>query len=138
MAKNVIDNRHALDWAVLAWLAEPRTIVFWSTHSHVEAQRALIRLRGLIFEHPIEGLLAERFVHRNGEEEIRFFNGSRVIFRARTFHSGRGVAADKMVLDEAWALTDRHLGTLLSCVSAVPNSEVVYAQTEEPRQEAIV
>ena len=130
--KNVVNNTHALDWAVLAWLAEPRTTVYWSTHHHATVSRELDRLRDLIFEHPIEGLQPDRFVHRNGEEEIRFTNGSRVMFRARVFHSGRGIVADKLVLDEAYALTDTQLGTLLPLAHA-KGSEIVYAQTEDPR-----
>ena len=42
-------------------------------------------------------------------------------------------SADKLILDEAYVLSDMELGWLLPTAVAGRNGEVVYAQTEEPQ-----
>ena len=118
----IVNNRHALVWAVIGWLAEPDTLVFWSTHNYTTAQAAQ---REVIMALMSTNLDIRRVHRQNGGEEIYMGNSSRVIFRARVMHSHRGVTADKLILDEARQLTGSDLGTLLPCARA--EGEVVYA-----------
>lgn len=128
-SKNTVNNQHALIWAVIGWLSKPGTFVYWSTHCHAECWQA----QTLVVEALMStNLDIKRVLRANGNEEIRLENGSRVQFRARTSQSGRGVSADKLILDEAYHLTDAQLATLLS-VALYRGSEIVYAQTEFPR-----
>jgi hypothetical protein len=124
--KTVINNQHALKWAVIGWLAERDTIVFWSTHRHAEAR--------LVYEAVLDALLYTGIGLRvtqthqaRGAEEIRLANGSRVIFRARASQSHRGVSADKLIVDEAAEITEEQLGAFLPVISAC-GGEVVYSR----------
>lgn len=136
--KTIVNSPHALDWAVIGWLGEPNTTVFWSTHRLATGRQAFHRIRDLLLGHqPAIHLPVDKLIQRNGEEEIWLVNGSRVIFRARTFNSGRGANADKLILDEAYMLTgEQYWG--LTPVAAAQGSEIVYSQTEDPRADELV
>ena len=118
----IVNNRHALAWAVTGWLAEPNTFIFWSTQEYTTAQSAQ---REVVIALMSTNLDIRRVHRTKGGEEIYMGNGSRVVFRARDNKSHRGVLADKLILDEARQLTGSDLGTLLPCARA--EGEVVYA-----------
>ncbi len=130
--KMILNSDHALDWAVIGWLTVPNTRVLWTTSSRVTAGIAWERIRYILLDRSVVLLLpVDRFIALNGGEEIRFQNGSRVLFRTRGSQAGRGITADKLILDEALELTDLQLGALLPAASA-SGAELVYSQTEVP------
>lgn len=119
----IIDNAHALKWAVIGWLTKPNQLIFWTTASHgdvTEAQASLVR--ALMYT----TLDIKRVIRTNGGERILLENGSRVIFHARSSYSSRGVSADYLVLAQREALTDMQRGALLPVISAI-GGEVVYS-----------
>lgn len=131
--RKTINSQHALDWAVIGWLGEPGTFIFWSTYSHTARCLAFHRIRDLLMGHePAIHLPVSKVIHLNGGEEIRMRNGSRVMFRSRSIRSHRGVSADKLILDEAYMLTDYDLGLLIPMI-VTRNGEVAYSQTEAPQ-----
>jgi len=114
----------------LGWLfITDQRLIVWSAHELAtakEAHRDLVEL--------IEGcdLLRKRVkaIHRaNGEEGIELRTGQRVNFKARTRTGGRGLSGDKIVLDEAFALQDTHLGSLIPLMSVRPDPQVLYGST---------
>ena len=63
----------------------------------------------------------------NGQQEIRFTNGSRIMFGARENGFGRGLhSADIEVFDEAQILTVKALDNLIPIVNTSPNPLVVF------------
>lgn len=129
-SKSVINNQHALSWAVIGWLTEPGTCVFWSTLTYEFGLAAMHRIEGILADGDV-WLSASRSYRTHGGEEIRFENGSRVLFRARSSLAHRGYAADKLILDEAYTLTDKWLFSLMP-MAAGREGEVIYAETEGP------
>ncbi len=110
----------------LGWLfITDQRLIVWSAHEFAtakEAHRDLVEL--------IEGCdpLRKRVkaIHRaNGEEGIELRTGQRINFKARTNTGGRGLSGDKVVLDEAFALQDSHLGTLVPLLSVRPDPQLV-------------
>lgn len=70
----------------------------------------------------------------NGSERIELINpetGSRhtIWFKARRENSGRGLARGKLILDEAFALKARMLGSLLPLLLTKPHGQVVYGSS---------
>ena len=63
----------------------------------------------------------------NGQQEIRFANGSRIMFGARENGFGRGLhSADIEVFDEAQILTIKALDNLIPIVNTSPNPLIVF------------
>jgi phage terminase large subunit-like protein len=65
----------------------------------------------------------------HGEEGIELKNGSQLRFIARSTGSGRGFTGDRVILDEAYALTPEGMAALLPTMSARPNPQIWYAST---------
>ncbi|RBO82078.1 hypothetical protein [Nocardia puris] len=125
-----------LKMAVLGWLyiTEQRTIV-WSAHDMTPTEEAFRDLVELIEGCPaMSRRLApgrSNGIYRgNGDESIELATGQRVLFKARTTKGGtRGLAGDKVILDEAFALRPTHIGTLLPTLAARPHSQVAYGSS---------
>lgn len=66
----------------------------------------------------------------NGEQEVEFVNGSRILFGAREQGFGRGFAkVDVLVLDEAQILTERAMEDMVPATNAAPNGLVLLIGT---------
>jgi hypothetical protein len=94
-----INNSHALRWAVIGWLAERGTLVYWSAPTAKEARRAFNDLTEIMLYSTGVTFTRAMTTRSNGAQEIRLVNGSRVVFRSRKSRSVRGFAADKLVID---------------------------------------
>lgn len=104
-------------------------LVLWSAHEFKTAQEAFRRVRALV-----EGcdFMRRRVAHirtANGDEGIELTNGSRLRFVARSRGSGRGFAADLVILDEAFALDDDEMAALLPSLSARDEPQVWYVSS---------
>lgn len=106
-----------------------RTLVVWSAHEFATAAEAFRDLAALIEGAP--DLDREvRHVHRgSGAESIELTGDRRLRFRARTKAGGRGLTGDDMVLDEAFALRDDHMGALLPTLTAVQSPQIFYGSS---------
>lgn len=117
-----------LKQAALGWLfITDQNLVVWSAHEFSTAQEAFRDMEILI-----DGCapLARRIrkIHRKFPS-IELMTGQRLNFKARTTSGGRGLTGDKVVLDEAFALTADHLGALLPTLSVVPDPQVIYGSS---------
>lgn len=125
-----------LKMAVLGWLyiCEQRLIV-WSAHDMTPTEEAFRDLSELIENCPSMNKRqmpgpSNGIFRGNGDESIELATGQRVIFKARTTKGGaRGLAGDKVVLDEAFALKPVHVGALLPTLAARPESQVAYGSS---------
>ena len=106
-----------------------RTLVVWSAHEFATAAEAFRDLAALIEGCP--DLDREvRHVHRgSGAESIELTGDRRLRFRARTKAGGRGLTGDDMVLDEAFALREDHMGALLPTLTAVQAPQIFYGSS---------
>lgn len=116
--------------AALGWLfvAEEQLIV-WSAHEFSTAKEALRDLSALIEgnQHLSRRLKSIRYA--NDDPSIELKSGQRIKFKARTLTGGRGLTGDKVVLDEAFALTADHMGALLPTLSVRPDPQVLYGSS---------
>lgn len=65
----------------------------------------------------------------NGSWEIHLLNGTRLKYKARGKDSGRALAADKLVLDEGFALQNAQVGSLYPILTTIPDAQVVVASS---------
>jgi len=116
--------------AVLGWLfvAEEQLIV-WSAHEFSTAKEALRDLSALIEGNPHLSRRLKSIRYANDDPSIELKSGQRVKFKARTLTGGRGLTGDKVVLDEAFALTADHMGALLPTLSVRPDPQVLYGSS---------
>jgi len=65
-------------------------------------------------------------LRKNGQQEITFTNGSRILFGAREGGFGRGFAGvDILVFDEAQILGQKALDDMVPAVNTAPNPLVI-------------
>lgn len=130
-----------LKMAALGWIyiTEVETIT-WSAHEMSTTREAFRDLVNLIEGcPPLAARLADgptNGIHRgNGNELIEFApseacpDGQRIKFKARTNSGGRGLTGDKVILDEAFALVDDHIGSLMPTLSTRPQAQIVYGSS---------
>lgn len=71
----------------------------------------------------------KRITTANGDEGIETRAGNRLRFVARSKGSGRGFSGDRVILDEAYALTAEQMAALMPTLSARPNPQIIYTST---------
>lgn len=110
-------------------LANPNMLIVWTAHrtrTHGETFEAMTGMA----EMPRVKPLVENVRRVNGEQEIKFTNGSRILFGARERGFGRGFAqVDLLVFDEAQILTERAMEDMVPATNAAPNGLVVMIGT---------
>jgi hypothetical protein len=115
----------AIGWL---WLCDVPVVV-WSAHEFSTTQEAFRDIVELVDG---SDMLTKRVKHvytASGKESIELMSGSRLLFRARTKHGGRGLSGDKVILDEAFALQPGHMGALLPLLSSRPDPQVLYGSS---------
>lgn len=116
--------------AALGWLfLTGERLVLWSAHQFATAQEAHRDLAALIQTCPTLARELKAVYFGAGNESIELLDGSRLVFKARTAGGGRGLAGDKVVLDEAFALRPDHMGALLPTLAARPDPQIVYGSS---------
>ena len=110
-------------------LVSPGTLLVWTAHrtrTHGETFNSMAAMaeRPSIAPH----IAAVRRV--NGEQEIQFVNGSRILFGARERGFGRGFAkVDVLIFDEAQILTEKAMEDMVPATNAAPNGLVFMVGT---------
>lgn len=115
-----------LEMCVLGWVYVvdvPLTI--WSSHEGVYALEAMDFLENLILSNR---QLRRRFVktvRAPSRLALHFTNDQRVLFKTRTTGGGRSLTANRLILDEGYAVRSDHIGALRPTLSAVPDPQIV-------------
>ena len=102
------------------------TLVIWTAHHTRTSDETFADMCDMTHNPKLARYVAN--VRRaNGQQEIRFANGSRIMFGARENGFGRGLhSADIEVFDEAQILTVKALDNLIPIVNTSPNPLVVF------------
>jgi phage terminase large subunit-like protein len=111
-----------------------KKLVIHSAHQFATAQKHFQALEDVIRELPeLRKLMPARldsgFVTSNGKEAIRFRNGARIEFKARSRGSSRGFSADLIVLDEAFDLAPAAVGAMFYTLRARPDPQVWFTSS---------
>ncbi|NUP32101.1 MAG: hypothetical protein HOU01_10330 [Streptomycetaceae bacterium] len=98
-------------------LLRPKLTVLWTAHRLSTAEETFKKLQAFAKRKRIAPHVA-KVVLGSGEEEIRFRNGSRILFGAREKEFGRGLdEVDVLVFDEAQILTENALDAQVPAAS---------------------
>ncbi|KPG86508.1 hypothetical protein [Frigoribacterium sp. RIT-PI-h] len=107
----------------------PNTTILWTAHRLKTAKETFKSMQGMANRRKISPHVDQVFTAA-GAEEIRFRNGSRIMFGARETGFGRGFAkVDVEVFDEAQILTERALDDMLPAMNASPNALAIFTGT---------
>src|SRR5690606_27205431 len=101
-------------------------LIIHSAHEFRTAKDAFLRLVGLVNRNRKLKARVKQVMLSKGEEGIELHSGQRIRFTTRTGGGGRGLTADRVILDEAYNLSDDHMAALLPTMSARPNPQIVY------------
>lgn len=111
------------------FLVEDERLILHSAHEFKTATEAFRRILALVEGTPDLRKQVKKVQIGHGDEGIELRDGSRLRFVARSTGSGRGFTGDLIILDEAYALTDKHMEALLPTLSARPNPQLWYTST---------
>ncbi|WP_300345489.1 DEAD/DEAH box helicase family protein [Nesterenkonia sp.] len=107
----------------------PGLTVIWTAH-HARTHAETFRSMAAMAERRQIAPYVEGVRRANGQEEIAFTNGSRILFGAREHGFGRGFATvDMLVLDEAQILTEKAMENMVPATNAAPNGLVLMMGT---------
>lgn len=124
-----------LEAAELGWLfltKEP--LIVHTAHEVKTSDEAFLRIKNRIDGCPALKKRCHEHRNSNGQQAIRTLQGSRLRFLARSQGSGRGFTTNKLVLDEAFDLDERHMSALMPTIAAVADPQIVY-MSSAPRAE---
>lgn len=110
-------------------------LILHSAHEYRTAMEAFRRVRDLIDGCRDLRRKVAKVINTNGEEGIELRTGARLKFTARSKSAGRGFSADRLIWDEAFALTEDQVDAQMPTLSARPNPQIVY--TSSPPLDAI-
>lgn len=95
----------------------PGLLVIWSAHHARTHGETFLAMQGFASRAKVEPHVQQVFTG-SGTEEIRFHNGSRILFGARERGFGRGIpGVDVLIFDEAQILSDRALANMLATLN---------------------
>jgi hypothetical protein len=118
----------ALELAAL-FLFDDVRLILHSAHKFDTAADAFRRILGLIEANPDFASEVAKVIRSHGSESIELKNGKRLRFIARSSGAGRGFAADLVILDEAYDISDDAMASMLPTLSTRPNPQVWYTST---------
>lgn len=96
---------------------KPGLLVIWSAHHARTHGETFLAMQGFAKRAKVAPFIEQVF-QGSGDEEIRFRNGSRILFGARERGFGRGIpGVDVLVLDEAQIVSERALENMLATMN---------------------
>lgn len=116
--------------ASLGWLFVSKVrLIVWSAHEFETAAEAHRDMAALIEDSPVLSKRLKQIHNSSNDKSIELTTGQRLRFKARTKTGGRGLSAEKVVLDEAFALRPEHLGALMPTMSVQPDPQILYGSS---------
>ncbi len=104
-------------------------MILHSAHKFDTSADAFRRILALIERQPDFDREVKKVIRSHGSESIELKSGQRLRFVARSSGSGRGFAADLVILDEAFNISDDAMASMLPTLSTRPNPQVWYTST---------
>lgn len=95
----------------------PGLLVIWTAHHMGTAGETFLALQGFAERSKVKPHVRQVFTG-SGDEEVRFHNGSRILFGARERGFGRGIpGVDILIFDEAQILSDKAMSNMLATMN---------------------
>ncbi|QAB17475.1 terminase [Leucobacter muris] len=103
----------------------PRLTVIWTAHHSRTSDETFESLQSFARRKKVKPYI-RRIRRANGQQQIIFANGSRILFGARENGFGRGFAGvDVVVMDEFQILTNKALEDMIPATNAAPNPLII-------------
>jgi len=110
---------------ILGWLfITGERLVGVSAHEYKTAMESFRRVIALIENTDDLRRQVKKVINTNGEEGVELLDGRRARWLARSKGAGRGFSFDKLVWNEAYALTAPQVSATLPAMSARPNPQL--------------
>jgi hypothetical protein len=107
----------------------PGLLVIWTAHHMRTHGETFLSMQAFADRLKVKPYIKQVYTG-SGDEEIRFHNGSRILFGARERGFGRGIpGVDILVMDEAQILSDKALENMLATVNVSQFGLVLYVGT---------
>lgn len=107
----------------------PGLLVIWTAHHMATGSETFLALQGFAERTKVKPHVRQVFTG-SGDEEVRFHNGSRILFGARERGFGRGVpGVDVLIFDEAQILSDRAMSNMLATMNTSSLGLHIYVGT---------
>lgn len=114
-------------------IEKPGLLSLWTAHHSRTHAETFLYMQAFCRKPRVEQFVADVFTG-SGDEEVRFVNGSRILFGARERGFGRGIPnVDVEVFDEAQILSMKALENMLAAMNRSPFGLHVYLGTP-PKQ----
>jgi phage terminase large subunit-like protein len=98
-------------------LDHPGLFVIWTSHHSRTTAESFLTMQSFTRRTAVRPLIGKVFLGA-GDEEIRFTNGSRILFGAREHGFGRGLSGvDAIIFDEGQILSERALQNMLASLN---------------------
>lgn len=95
----------------------PGLLVIWTAHHSATSTETFLSMQGMAKRAKVAPHIKQVFTG-SGDEEVRFHNGSRILFGAREHGFGRGIpGVDVLIFDEAQILSDKAMSNMLATMN---------------------
>ena len=113
-----VGKTHLVGFLVFALCVNmPGLLVIWTAHHSATSSETFLAMQGMAQRAKVAPHVAQVF-KGSGDEEVRFHNGSRILFGARERGFGRGIpGVDVLIFDEAQILSDKAMSNMLATMN---------------------
>jgi len=113
-----VGKTHLLSYVIFALcINHPGLLVIWTAHHMATSTETFMAMQGFAERAKVRPHVKKVYTG-SGDEEIRFHNGSRILFGARERGFGRGIpGVDVLIFDEAQILSDRAMSNMLATMN---------------------
>lgn len=113
-----VGKTHLVGFTVFALCVNtPGLLVIWTAHHSATSSETFLAMQGMAQRAKVAPHIKQVYTG-SGDEEIRFHNGSRILFGARERGFGRGIpGVDVLIFDEAQILSDKAMSNMLATLN---------------------
>lgn len=112
-------------------------LIVYSAHEYKTAQETWLLMREACQSDALAPYV-KRIRTATGSESVEFTNGARFKMMSRTKSSGRGFSPDCLLLDEAFALTNDIMASVIPSLAARPNPQIYYLSSAGTLQSEVL
>lgn len=113
-----VGKTHLVGYTIFALCVNiPGLLVIWTAHHSATSSETFLAMQGFAKRAKVAPHI-DKVYTGSGDEEIRFHNGSRILFGAREHGFGRGIpGVDVLIFDEAQILSDKAMSNMLATMN---------------------